>query len=118
MKTNIINTPDLLKAASRKKEATVFDVLSSENIDDLKNIVKGLHYYIHTYGCQANVIDEETMRGMLEAIGYKPTEEASEADLIILNTCAVRENAEDKVYGEIGNLKCLKRKNKNLVLAL
>ena len=118
MKTNIINTPDLLKAASRKKEATVFDVLSSENIDDLKNIVTGLHYYIHTYGCQANVRDEETMRGMLEAIGYKATEEASEADLIILNTCAVRENAEDKVYGEIGNLKCLKRKNKNLILAL
>lgn len=118
MKTNIINTPDLLKAASRKKEATVFDNLSTERVDDLKKLVNGLHYYIRTYGCQANVRDEETMRGMLEGIGYIPTDVVEEADLIIINTCAVRENAEDKVYGEIGNLKCLKRKNKNLVLAL
>lgn len=118
MKTKIINTPDLLKAASRKKEATVFDVLSLEKVDELKKKVSGLNYYIRTYGCQANVRDEETMRGMLENIGYKPVDEVEKADLIIINTCAVRENAEDKVYGEIGNLKCLKRKNKNLILAL
>ena len=118
MKTKVINTPDLLKAASRKKEATVFDVLSSENIESLKTLVKGYRYYIRTYGCQANVRDEETMRGMLEAIGYESTDDVNNADLIIINTCAVRENAEDKVYGEIGNLKCLRKKNKDLVLAI
>lgn len=118
MKTKIINTPDLLKAASRKKEETTFDVLSLEHVNDLKNIVNGYHYFIKTYGCQANVRDEETMRGMLENIGYIPTDKPEDADLIIINTCAVRENAEDKVYGEIGNLKCLKRKNKRLILGI
>ena len=118
MKTRVINTPDLLKAASRKKEETVFGTLSTEKVEALKNKVKGLHYYIRTYGCQANVRDEETMRGMLEKIGYLPSEEPEKADLIIINTCAVRENAEDKVYGEIGNLKALKHTNKNLILGL
>lgn len=118
MKTKIINTPDLLKAASRKKEATVFDVLSTNYIDELKKKVNGFRYYIRTYGCQANVRDEETMKGMLEAIGYTLADQPENADLIIINTCAVRENAEDKVYGEIGNLKYLRKKNKNLIIAL
>ena len=85
--------------------------------DELEKLVKGEKYYIHTYGCQANVRDEETMRGMLEKIGYLPTETVENADVIIINTCAVRENAEDKVYGEIGNLKYLRKKNK-LALAM
>ncbi len=118
MKTKIINTPDLLKASNRRKEPTVFSNLHSEHIDELSKLVKGFKYFIKTYGCQANVRDEETMRGMLENIGYVPTDKPEDADLIIINTCAVRENAEDKVYGEIGNLKYLKRKNKNLILGL
>ena len=118
MKTKVINSPDLLKAASRKREPTRFDQIHLEKMNDLMPLVKGLKYYIKTYGCQANVRDEETMRGMLENIGYFPVEKAENADLIIINTCAVRENAEDKVYGEIGNLKYLRKKNKNMVLAL
>ena len=55
---------------------------------------------------------------MLEKIGYLPTENVENADVIIINTCAVRENAEDKVYGEIGNLKYLRKKNKNLILSV
>jgi tRNA-2-methylthio-N6-dimethylallyladenosine synthase len=58
------------------------------------------------------------MRGLLEDVGYKQTDKPEEASLIIINTCAVRENAEDKVYGEIGNLKHLRKKNKDLVLAI
>lgn len=118
MKTKIIHTPDLLKASSRKKEDTLFDVLKSEHLSDLTKLIQGFHYYIKTYGCQANVRDEETMRGMLEDIGYLPCDDVNQADLIIVNTCAVRENAEDKVYGEIGNIKHLKKQNKNLVIAL
>ena len=75
-------------------------------------------YYIHTYGCQANVRDEESMRGMLESVGFTQTENKEEADVIILNSCAVRENAEDKLYGEIGNLKHLYEKNKNVVISI
>ena len=118
MKTKIINTPDMLKAASRKKSATVFMPATFDKKDQLEALVKGEKYYIHTYGCQANVRDEETMRGLLEDVGYIQTDKPEEATLIIINTCAVRENAEDKVYGEIGNLKHLRKKNKDLVLAI
>ena len=118
MKTKIINTPDMLKAASRKKSATVFMPATFDKKDQLETLVKGEKYYIHTYGCQANVRDEETMRGLLEDVGYTQTDKPEEASLIIINTCAVRENAEDKVYGEIGNLKHLRKKNKDLVLAI
>ena len=118
MKTKIINTPDMLKAASRRKEATVFVPASFDKKDELQSLIKDEKYFIHTFGCQANVRDEETMRGMLEDVGYKPTDKVEDADLIIINTCAVRENAEDKVYGEIGNLKILRKKNKKLILAI
>ena len=118
MKTKIIHAPDMLKAASRKKSATVFADASFDKKDELEKLIKGQKYYIHTYGCQANVRDEETMRGLLEDVGYSQTDKPEEASLIIINTCAVRENAEDKVYGEIGNLKYLRKKNKDLVLAI
>ena len=84
----------------------------------MEEIGKGKFYYIHTYGCQANVRDEETMRGMLESVNYQRVEDPSKADVIIINTCAVRENAEDKVYGEIGNLKKYRKANKKLVLVI
>lgn len=118
MKTKIIHTPDMLKAASRKKEATVFMPASFDKKDELSALIKDEKYYIHTYGCQANVRDEETMRGMLEDVGYIQTNKPEDANIIIINTCAVRENAEDKVYGEIGNLKVLRKKNKKLILAV
>ena len=118
MKTRIINSPDLLKAASRRKSETVFKVANSVHKNDLELLLSGKNYYIRTYGCQANVRDEETMRGLLENIGMIQTDKPEEADVIIVNTCAVRENAEDKVYGEIGNLKILRKKNKDLVLSI
>ena len=118
MKAKIIHTPDMLKAASRKKEATVFMPASFDKKDELSALIKDEKYYIHTYGCQANVRDEETMRGMLEDVGYAQTNRPEDANIIIINTCAVRENAEDKVYGEIGNLKILRKKNKKLILAI
>lgn len=118
MKTKIINSPDLLKAASRRKSETVFKVAQSNHKNDLEVLLSGKNYYIRTYGCQANVRDEETMRGLLENIGMIQTEDPKLADVIIVNTCAVRENAEDKVYGEIGNLKVLRKKNKDLVLSI
>ena len=58
-----------------------------------------------------NAHDTEVMAGILSALGYQPTEEIDEADVILINTCAIRENAENKVFSEIGNLKHLKKKN-------
>ena len=117
MKTKIINAPDLKKAMSRL-ESTTFEVADLSSIEQLKLISKDKKYYIRTYGCQANVRDEETMRGLLEDVGYTPINDPEEADVIIINTCAVRENAEDKVYGEIGNLKYLRKQKKDLILAI
>ena len=75
-------------------------------------------YYIYTYGCQMNESDSERLAHQLESVGYIATEEVNEADLIILNTCCVRETAENKIYGRIGELKHLKEKNKNLIIAI
>ena len=118
MKTKIINYPDLVAARIREKGETVFQNASTSHLNEMEEIGKGKKYYIHTYGCQANIRDEETMKGMLESVDYTLTSEPSEADVIIINTCAVRENAEDKVYGEIGNLKKYRKANKKLVLAI
>lgn len=64
---------------------------------------------VHTYGCQQNVSDSERLKGLLSAMGFGFTEQDEAADLILFNTCAVREHAEDRVFGNIGALKHLKR---------
>ncbi len=71
-----------------------------------------------TFGCQQNVSDSEKLKGMLFACGYTVTEQMEEADFIIFNTCAVRGHAEDRVYGNIGEVKALKRKKQNLIAAI
>lgn len=84
----------------------------------LSSFAKGKKYLIKTFGCQGNVRDEETMAGLLELAGFTKTTVEKEADLVIINTCAVRENAEDKVYGEIGKFKANKKANKDFMLAV
>ena len=75
--------------------------------------------YVHTYGCQGNVADSERIKGQLREIGYGFTETPDDADLILFNTCAVREHAEDRVFGNVGALKRLKAEKKDaLVIAL
>jgi tRNA-2-methylthio-N6-dimethylallyladenosine synthase len=64
-------------------------------------------YFIETYGCQMNVHDSERMAGLLEATGYEPAQHEREADVIIINTCSVRERAEDKLYTRLGELRAL-----------
>ena len=74
--------------------------------------------YIHTYGCQQNVADSEKIKGMLYLAGFDFTEEAEEADFILFNTCAVREHAEDRVFGNVGALKNIKRRHSSVIIAL
>lgn len=71
-----------------------------------------------TYGCQQNVADSEKIKGMLEIMGYGFTEERTKAKLIIFNTCAVREHAEDRVFGNVGALKKYKLANPDVIIAL
>lgn len=85
---------------------------------ELKEFAKGKKYFIHTYGCQANYRDQEIMAGLLEKAGFCGANNEKEADVIILNTCAVRENAEQKVFGKIGDLKAYKLANKSSVICV
>ncbi len=73
---------------------------------------------VHTYGCQQNVADSEKIKGQLREMGFAFTEEEEQADLILLNTCAVRENAEFRVFGNVGSLKALKEKKPSLLIAV
>lgn len=74
--------------------------------------------FVHTYGCQGNVADSEHIKGMLLEMGYELSDNSDEADIIIFNTCAIREHAEDRVFGNVGALKKLKSENKNLIIGL
>lgn len=75
-------------------------------------------YYIYTYGCQMNVHETEKLAGILEKRDYKRAESAVTADIIVFNTCCIRESAEQKILGNIGAVKPLKKKNKNLIVAV
>ncbi|QHT60774.1 tRNA (N6-isopentenyl adenosine(37)-C2)-methylthiotransferase MiaB [Paenibacillus lycopersici] len=85
---------------------------------ELRRLGAGKTYNITTYGCQMNEHDTEVMKGLFEEMGYAPVEDRSKADVILLNTCAVRENAEDKVFGELGHLKHLKLEKPDLILGV
>lgn len=75
-------------------------------------------YFIQTYGCQLNENDSEQLAGQLDLMGYTPAEELREADLIVLNTCSVRENADDRLFGNLGIIKNLRRDKPDLIIAL
>ena len=74
--------------------------------------------YVRSFGCQLNVSDGEKIQGLLKKMGYSFTEDEQEADLIILNTCAVRENAEDRVFGIVGSMKKLKELKPSLIIGI
>ena len=74
--------------------------------------------HVHSYGCQQNVSDGEKLKGMLAEMGYGFTDDTEKADLILFNTCAVRENAVERVFGNVGALKRLKKKNPSLIIAV
>lgn len=85
---------------------------------EMEQFGKGKKYMITTYGCQMNEHDTEVMKGIFEQMGYTATEDRRETDVLLLNTCAVRENAEDKVFGELGHLKHLKIEKPGLILGV
>lgn len=77
-----------------------------------------MKYHIVTFGCQMNVHESEKIAGMLEDLGYTSTDKLEESDIIVFNTCAIREGAQDRAFGNIGNLKKLKKQNKDLIIAV
>lgn len=110
--------PPNMRDAQRRRKQDV-DVHYDFSIpEEMQGVGEDRKYLIRTYGCQMNEHDTEVMAGIFETMGYEPTKEAQEADIILLNTCAIRENAENKVFGEIGHLKSLKRENPDLILGV
>ena len=105
-----IEKTELLKQASYAQE--VRKILKENNPE------KQYKAFVHTYGCQENVADSEHIKGMLLEMGYHMTEEVSEADFILYNTCAVREHAEDRVFGNLGAIKTYKKTNPDLIIAV
>src|SRR5215831_14299600 len=75
-------------------------------------------FYVRTYGCQMNEHDSERIAGLLAAEGMEPTDDLDEADVVVLNTCCIRENADNKLYGQLGHLKALKDERPDLQIAV
>jgi len=100
-------------------------VLTTEEMNEQKDymekvfsIMNGKKYHIYTMGCQLNENESEKLAGMLTKMGYVFTEVPEEADLVIFNTCCIRENAEDKILGQLGYFKSLKRARPDMIIAL
>ncbi len=87
-------------------------------MDRIKSRNHGLKAMVETYGCQQNVNDSQRLMGMLVRMGYELTENREEADLILMNTCAVRDNAEQRVLGNLGAIKHLKAKKPSLIVGV
>ena len=109
--------PSLKEAKKRGKEEIAYH--KDFSIDpELLGMGKGRTFFIRTYGCQMNEHDTEVMAGIFMQLGYAPTENVQEANVILLNTCAIRENAENKVFGELGHYKKIKRDNPDVLIGV
>ncbi len=111
-----MHLPDLVKA--RKRTNDEVKKVQYQLDKKYRNIGKGKTYYVKTYGCQMNEHDSENICGILESMGYVKNEIMENADLIILNTCSIRENAHNKAFGMLGRLKHLKEEKKDVVIGL
>ena len=105
------------------REARTRDKRDYQNIDykvdgQIINKYKGKTYFIKTYGCQMNEHDSENISALLEMIGFSKAESYLDADLVLLNTCSIRENAHNKAFGMLGRLKHLKNEKKDLLIGL
>ena len=110
--------PSLKEAGRRTKNET--EIIRKELFipESIRDYGENKKYFVRTYGCQANERDSETIYGILEELKYTRTDSEETADIIVLNTCAIRENAHDKVFGEVGSLKQLKEHNPNLIVCV
>ena len=105
------NLKDAKIRTNKKVETKLASNLKSEKFKNKK-------YFIKTYGCQMNVHDSEEIKGIVENLGFSETINLEESDLVILNTCAIRENAHDKVFGFLGRVKHLKKDKPELIVCV
>ena len=100
--SDTMNLPSLNDAKKRTKKTIETIYLANE---ENNNLYQGKKYFLRTYGCQMNVHDSEEIKYILENLGYTETNELESSDIVVLNTCAIRENAHDKVFGYLGRCK-------------
>ncbi len=105
-----MNLPNYQEARMRTKEKVQKQLFTLD--DKYKDLGKDKKYFIKTYGCQMNEHDSENIVALLEEMGFTKTKDLSKADIAFLNTCAIRENAHDKVFGYVGRIKHLKEDKK------
>lgn len=115
MENNSLKLPQAAAERFRSKERADIKRSLFQIDPAYAKLGSGLFYYLRTYGCQANERDSETIAGIMELLGFKRTSLLKTADVIILNSCAIRKNAEDKVLGELGNFKRLKVNGRPLI---
>ena len=94
--------PDYIKAKKRTKEKVEKELYELD--DSLKKIGSGKKYFLKTYGCQMNEHDSENIKAMLEELSFVEVDNYKDADLVLLNTCSIRENAHNKAFGMLGRL--------------
>ena len=109
---NFINENPIKNLIKIKKKSII------EEITIYNGMIMSEKYHIVTYGCQMNVHESEKIAGILCAMGYEETAEMERADIIVFNTCCIRENAENHAFGNIGALKKLKKQNPSLIIAV
>ncbi len=110
--------PNLREAGKRTNNKIPFILDDYELPDNLKELGLGRKYFIRTYGCQMNVHDSENIKAILEMMSFEETDTFEEADFILLNTCAIRENAHNKMFGFLGRVKHLKETKPHIITAI
>ena len=110
-----MNLPNYKEAMKRNKK---YDTITYSIDKELLNKYSGKKYFLKTYGCQMNEHDSENIKAMLEELGFVETDDYEKSDLVILNTCSIRENAHNKAFGMIGRLKHLKESNPDLIVGI
>ena len=118
--SNTVNTidEDLVAEQEAKRQYEFIELCKEQYKKDVEAAGRDLKFHVTTFGCQMNARDSEKLAGILDAIGYVEVEEEKDADFVIYNTCTVRENANNKVYGRLGYLQNVKKKNPHMKIAL
>ncbi len=109
-----MHLPNLEEAKDRTSKENKYINLN----ENYKKVFQGKKYFLRTYGCQMNVHDSEALRAYLETLGFTSTETLEDANVVVLNTCAIRENARDKVIGFLGKCKYLKKNRDDFKIVL
>lgn len=108
--------PDFKEA--RTRDIRDYKTINFEIDESIKNKYKGMTFHVKTYGCQMNEHDSENIKALLKTIGFEEVEDYEKADLVLLNTCSIRENAHNKAFGMLGRLKHLKEERPELLIGL